>query len=314
MGLGHYCWRFNRDRKRGLLAIWHHYVTLQKALTFRLPDPEDDVPVELHIVTGREYWLLGLWMLSSFFLMTRRSWPVTFHDDGSCDTAVQEGIKKVAPFARFIPRSEADKEVSSRLQNYPKTLSLRQFLPLTLKLLDTGLLCDSPKRLVLDCDMLFFQEPSEILQWETGQKPSSLFLADVADASAIHPSQFEEFLGITPLHNLNSGLCALSQGFLDLPMIEAALARTSLLSAKRWWTIEQTLFAVLAGTRDAKLLPRSYVVSIEKKAPETTIMRHYIGKVRDRFYAEGLARISAALIRNFGRGVVYQTPMRLLEA
>jgi len=304
MSLGHYCWRLNRDRKRGILASWHHYVTLQKALMLRLPDPEDDLPVELHVVTGKEYWLLGLWMLSSFFLTTGRSWPVTFHDDGSCDTDAQKGLKKVAPFARFIPRSEADKEVSSRLQNYPKTLSLRQFLPLTLKLLDTGLLSDRPKRLVLDCDMLFFQEPTAILQWETAQRSSSLFLTDVADASAIPPSQFEEFLGITPLGNLNSGLCALNGGFLDLPVIEDALARTPLLSAKRWWTIEQTLFAVLAGTRSAKLLPATYVVSVEKKAPETAIMRHYIGKVRDQFYAEGLAKISSLLLRTFERGVV----------
>jgi hypothetical protein len=36
-------------------------------------------------------------------------------------------------------------------------------------------------------------------------------------------------------------------------------------------------------------------VSSEKRAPKSTIMRHYIGKVRDSFYAEGLAAVASDL-------------------
>ena len=97
------------------------------------------------------------------------------------------------------------------------------------------------------------------------------------------------------LENLNSGLCALRSDFLDLDLMGRALANTPLIDAPRRWTVEQTLFAILAGQRNSKLLPSRYLVSSEKRATKTTIMRHYVGKVRDSFYAEGLAAVATDL-------------------
>lgn len=301
MSLGRYWWYFNRDRKRGFRASWHYYITLNRALDLRLPRPNTESGAELHLVTGKDYWKLGLWMLASFFHVTQKAWPVVIHDDGSCDSTAYEGIKKVAPFARFIARAEADAELIPQLRPYPKTLELRENLPLSLKLVDTGLLSQGPKRIVLDCDMIFFQTPGELLEWvKNGQLPN-LFLTDVADASAIAPQKIKEELGIDIVQNLNSGLCALSDGFLDINRIEEALQKTKLLNAERFWTVEQTLFAILAGTTASKLLPTNYTVSLEKRAPRTAVMRHYIGKVRDQFYSEGLAKSASALLRAFSR-------------
>jgi hypothetical protein len=301
MSLGRYWWYFNRDRKRGFRASWHYYITLNRALNLRLPPPNAEAGAELHIVTGKDYWKLGLWMLASFFHVTQKAWPIVVHDDGSCDSTVKEAIKKVAPFARFIARTEADAKVGPRLRAYPKTLELRESLPLSLKLIDTGLLAQGPKRIVLDCDMIFFRAPDELLEWTAATEAPNLFLTDVADASAIAPPRIKEQLGIDIVQNLNSGLCALSNGFLDVDRVEEALEKTSLLCAERFWTVEQTLFAILAGTTVAKLLPANYAVSLEKRAPRAAVMRHYIGKVRDRFYSEGLAKSSSTLLRVFSR-------------
>jgi hypothetical protein len=294
MSLGRYWWQFNRERKRGLLGAWHYHRTLDRVLDLRFPNPGSDCATEIHIVTGREYWKLGLWMLASFFYTTKRSWPVTIHDDGSCNASDIASMLTVVPFAKLVSRAEADQQLHKQLRTFPRTHDLRSTFPLLLKLTDTILLKRSAQCLVLDCDLLFFREPVEILAWSSAPE-NNLFLTDIADASAVPPSQINSLLGVKMLENLNSGLCALRSDFLDLDLMERALANTPLIDAPRRWTVEQTLFAILAGQRNSKLLPSRYLVSSEKRATKTTIMRHYVGKVRDSFYAEGLAAVATDL-------------------
>jgi len=294
MSLGRYWWHFNRERKRGLLGVWHYHRTLDRVLDLRFPKPGSDCATEIHIVTGREYWKLGLWMLASFFYTTKRSWPVTIHDDGTCTSSDFASMSAVIPFARIVPRADADQQLGKQLEPFPKTRDLRSTFPLLLKLTDTTLLKRSSQCLVLDCDLLFFKEPFEILTWSSAPE-HNLFLTDIADASAVPPAQINALLGVKMLENLNSGLCALRPDFLDLDLMERALAKTALIDAPRRWTVEQTLFAILAGQRSSRLLPSRYLVSSEKRAPKLTVMRHYIGKVRDSFYAEGLAAVASDL-------------------
>jgi len=54
---------------------------------------------------------------------------------------------------------------------------------------------------------------------------------------------------------------------------------------------------MLCAARHGKggLLPRTYEVSLGKNSAEDAISRHYVGAVRDRFYAEGVKRLSAVL-------------------
>jgi hypothetical protein len=294
MSLGKYWWHFNRERKRGLLGVWHYHRTLNRVLDLRFPKPGSDSDTEIHVVTGREYWKLGLWMLASFFYTTKRSWPVTIHDDGTCSSSDIASMSTVVPFARIVSRADADQHLHKQLEAFPKTHHLRSTFPLLLKLTDTTLLRQSSQCLVLDCDLLFFKEPVEILTWSATAE-HNLFLTDIADASAVPPAQINSLLGVNMLENLNSGLCALRPDFLDLDLMERALTKTALIDAPRRWTVEQTLFAILAGQRSSKLLPSRYLVSSEKRAPKSTVMRHYIGKVRDSFYAEGLAAVASDL-------------------
>ena len=296
---GRLWWLFNRDRRRGIRGAWHYHVTLPKILNVVLPAPGAGPSAEVHLVTGEEYWKLGLWMAASFFHATGRSWPIVIHDDGTCGKDTIAGMRRVIPFARFISRVEADTEIESRLRDFNHIRTLRASYSLLMKLTDTQLLSSASKRLILDCDMLFFRKPSEVLNWAEEPSPPNLFLTDVTDASAVPPEQIQHQLGITLLANMNSGLCALRDGFLDLERIEEALEKTELLRAKRRWTVEQTLFAILAGLQLSRLLPKSYVVSVDRHSPKSAVMRHYIGRVRNQFYSEGLGIVAPTLIHEF---------------
>jgi hypothetical protein len=134
-------------------------------------------------------------MLASFFRATDRSWPVTFHDDGTCTANIREEMGRVASFARFIPRDEADVKTDRNRESFPRLRAFRHVLPLMIKLTDTGFFCDRSNRLVLDCDMIFFPKPSELLHWEAGLTPESFFLRDVVDASVVAPTEIERIPG-----------------------------------------------------------------------------------------------------------------------
>jgi hypothetical protein len=299
---GHVDWRLRRDVRRGLRATWHDYFTLNRVADLCLPEPAKGDNVALHIVIGREYWALGLWMLTSFFDATNRSWPVVFHDDGSCDGQVRRAIANVVPFAKIIDRPEADSQLTEMLKPWPVLLKLRSILPLALKLLDAALLGPPGKRLILDCDMMFFRPPTEILEWAMGAERPNYFLTDVKEASAIPPETIEARVGIKPVSKLNSGICAIAADFINPEFLADAMVKTKLLQAERRWTFEQTLFAIAAARQPSELLPSSYLVSIAAHAPPDIIMRHYIGAVRQRFFAEGLARMSTHLMKRFRAG------------
>jgi hypothetical protein len=296
---GHIWWRLRRDFQRGFSATWHDYFTVDRILQARLPECVGSEMVPLHLVTGKDYWRMGLWMLASFFYVTGQAWPVVVHDDGSCDSQALNGIARVVPSAQILRRREADRLMHKKLKLWPNTLELRNELPLALKLLDVALLGTAERRLILDCDMLFMNRPGEILEWVEDNTKPDLFLEDIRDASAVPPETFREELGFLPIRCLNSGLCAIHTDLVDLELIETAIVKTALLQAPRRWTVEQTLFAVLAANRPSRLLPPSYMVSARAPASQNTIMRHYIGEVRQQFYGEGLSRMASRLLKAF---------------
>jgi hypothetical protein len=82
----------------------------------------------------------------------------------------------------------------------------------------------------------------------------------------------------------------------DFDFCDQALATTSILRGQIW-RVEQTLFA-LCASRHGKggLLPETYEVSLKRRGSPDAIARHYVGAVRDRFYAEGLKRLREQLL------------------
>jgi hypothetical protein len=168
--------------------------------------------------------------------------------------------------------------------------------PLALKLFDMAHFCDEERFLILDSDVLFFRHPREITEWAKESDGSCWFNEDVAEGALITAQQARDRLGIALWERVNSGLCLLARKAVDLELCERALAETDILRG-HIWRVEQTLLA-LCASRHGKggLLPRTYEVSLGKHASSDCVARHYVGAVRDRFFAEGLARLREQLV------------------
>jgi hypothetical protein len=294
---GRLWWQLRRDFKRGWEATHHHYKTLPRIAEWSWPFwNEKPKAVPVHVLTGRDDWQLAAWMLASWFHYTEHAWPVVIHDDGALPAQARDVFPRLFPSVRIIDRREADATIAPLLREFPFCADYRRQHPLALKVFDIPHFAAGDRFLILDSDLLFFSYPREILAWVRSGADECWFNEDTQEGALITAAEAKTELGVKIWPRVNSGLCLLVKKAIDLDLCDRALAQTSI-PRGHVWRIEQTLLMLCAARHGAGgLLPRAYEVSLGKKAAPDAITRHYVGAVRDQFYAEGLKRLRPILL------------------
>lgn len=294
---GYWWWALRRDWRRGIGATVGDRIFAPRIWRWRNPHaaaPTEAMPVA--VVLGRDHLTMAAWMLASWSHATGRNWRIALHDDGSLPEDTGQRFRALGFDLTVVKRSEADALVIPALEPFPQCRAYRKRVPLALKIFDVPLLQVEPRILLLDPDVLFFARPAEILGWvDRADDDSCWFNADVAEASAVSAEEARDRLAVSLWPRVNSGLCLLTRAAIDPAFCERVMGETSILKG-HFWRVEQTLFA-LCASRWARggLLPGTYEVSLGRHAAPGCIARHYVGAVRDRFYAEGIARLRKEL-------------------
>jgi hypothetical protein len=298
---GRVWWLARRDAARGLSATWHDYLTCDGLVggwvNKNATKTPEDVPVCM--LTGEKDLRCALWTLASWFHFTQRNWRVIVHDDGSlrCDQVAM--LKRLWPDIVIRWRSEADDTMQSVMEHFPSARCYRGSHVLALKAFDIPLLSASGPFILLDSDLLFFSEPREILDWVDARDGSCWFNEDVAEANCLTDADIFRKYGFHLWPRVNSGLCLLQPSALNLGEMDRWLDENQALqNSEALWRVEQTLLA-MAASKAGKggLLPRSYEVSLDRRASRDCVMRHYVGAVREHFFGEGIAKLSPVLLR-----------------
>jgi hypothetical protein len=289
--------RLQQDWKRGFTATWHDRFVSHRILTWQNPHshlPQEEVPV--HVLTGSDDWLMACWMLASWFHFTQRNWRVVIHDDGRIPTEARSAFVKMLPNVRGFSAVDADNIVLSALSGHPACREYRLAHPMARKIFDVPILTRADRFIILDSDVLFFRKPEAILRWCADGAGQCWFNRNPRETMPISRSHVREKLGIDMWHRVNSGLCLIDRGAINLDLCERALCDTTLMQ-KRISQVEQTLFAICASARGrGGLLPDEYEVSKAARASPDAVARHYAGSVRQRFYADGMARLKKELL------------------
>jgi len=287
-----------RDVSRGWDASYHDHQTLPRIEEWYWPFwGEQPATVPVHVLTCGKDWRLTAWALASFFHYSELAWPVVIHDDGTLDDDGRAMLESLFDGCRIIRRAEADAVMTKLLRPFPFCADYRMVTPHALKIFDVPHFAENERLIVLDSDVLFFSHPREVVDWASGRNTRECwFIEDAKESALITASEAREELGVKLWNRVNSGLALMQKGALDLDFCDRALALTSLLRGNAE-TIAQTLFA-LCASRVGKggLLPKTYEVSLKRRAAADTIARHYVGEVRDRFYGEGLKRLAGELL------------------
>jgi len=262
---------------------------MRKQVMAQLPGYEimDTQQPPIHLLVCRRDYEMAI--ISAMILnhLGKKGHIFILHDDGSLDNHIENLFHKYLPGSKFIRRSDADVIAEQKLSAYPNLLSLRSANILILKLTDIVLCAKNDRIGYLDADVLFFKYPLEYMQVLKTDSKADFFNRDIADAYVISRHTFANEYGLNLPARINSGLWVMNKNDFDFNLIESWLTDSFLKPFFNDYRLEQTLFAMLAGMSDAGHLPNGYDVNFEKN-PETSICKHYVGRIRYGYELEGL--------------------------
>jgi hypothetical protein len=232
----------------------------------------------LWIVSSGADLLMATWCLKTLLHFSKCKWDVWFADAGGISIKQKKLLEQHFPNIRFAARSDLDDRAKKGLTSYPFSAWLRhirKYAP-ALKLFDPILSLQRGKFLLIDSDVLFFEDPQLLIDLVTGNTDPRV---------TFH-------FNIEPTGTINSGLAVVDLSSFDLNDVESCLARMQS-QRLRGWTIEQDVYTDLATAR-FRPLPSEYAVQpVDDSLHSSLTSCHYIGVCRHQFYRQGVSRLRA---------------------
>lgn len=259
---------------------------------YRLPPmsfANSESSLDIHFLTGRKFWYqtcFCAWSLAQHTELTIR--PVIY-DDGSLERQYQDALLRVFPNAQFFLKQELDERVHQVLPQakFPCLNERRQYYPNIRKLTDIHAGSHGWK-LVLDSDMLFFRQPTLLLEWL--QAPETpCHMVDTETAYGYPQALMESLCGSPVVERLNVGICGLNSSQIDWEKLEY-WCRKLIEECGTHYYQEQALIAMLMAGQPCSVAPeRDYIVmpeGTEVRQPRA-ILHHYVSDSKTWYFRYG---------------------------
>ena len=282
--------RFRQKFGHGLRAAYYRDVVRQRIRHTPPVTDTSDTRCEIHVLTSAQDWLNLIWALKSFYTASRRKYALCIHDDGTVGALQREELCRHFPNARFISRADADANVLPLLKGFPRSLAFRRSNHLSPKVFDFAHYLQSDRMLLVDSDVLFFREPTELLRRiEDPEYRKNSVNADVSSAYTVESAAVKTHTGVQLVECFNSGLGLIHKKSLNLESVEEFLGLPRILEG-HFWRIEQTVYALCSSRFGVELLPPDYDVRLGTGINGSPC-RHYVGAIRHLFYKEGIRHL-----------------------
>jgi len=289
MSLGGLVLKFRQKYEHGLPTAYYRDVVRSRILATHPIIGTHDRTCEIHVLTSAKDWLNLVWTLKSFYKYSKRLYALCIHDDGTLTSDHLSSLHHHFPDAKIIDRPTADAKSIELLEPYPHCLEFRKTNPLSLKVFDFLAYLESDRMLLLDSDVLFFSEPTALLQRiEDSSYRFNSVNGDIKSCYTVDPSAVQDKCGFTVIERFNSGLGLIHKESLNLDWIEEFLQLPEIIG--HFWLIEQTLYALCSSKFGVQLLPDPYNVRLDLGI-QGSPSRHYVGKIRHLMYGEGISHL-----------------------
>lgn len=144
-------------------------------------------------------------------------------------------------------------------------------------------------RLLLDSDVMFFKSPVLLREIVAKGAHCNWFNRDISSSYCLQERQAVQLIGRPLIERLNAGLALIHRESVLLEKCDSYLAACDFVS--RPWLIEQTLHAMFSTAFGASHLPQEYELTLERRAKSSSISKHYVGRMTEMFYLDGLATL-----------------------
>lgn len=287
---GRFAYSIRRRFGHGLKAAWFRDVVRPRILKSMPIEADDRSHCEIHVLTSATDWLNLLWALKSFYLVADRRYALCIHDDGTLDESIRNQLVHHFPLARILGHEESKKQVLASLCGKTLCQKFRANNHLAPKVFDFRFYLEADRMLLLDSDVLFFDEPTELLnRIEDPHYNKNSVNADIQSAYTVDPGVVLEHCNVSLVPNFNSGLGLIHKRSLNLEWVEEFLALPNIHG--HFWRIEQTLYALCSSRFGVELLPNPYSVFVDRPRIDEPV-RHYVGEIRHLMYSEGIRQLA----------------------
>lgn len=255
----------------------------------------DDVEIRV-LCQKKDLWML-VWSLRSFLFYSQIQPHIFVHDDGSLDQESAKLLEAKFPGLMVITQKMADEFIAAQSNISDQVRGFRNNgHKLIYKLVDIFLMSQAEKVIVLDSDILFFNKPTELIEFINKTRPDLDALISRHDGDydlKLTKSYIEKYnLAAKGTSHMNSGLIIFKRAKLHTQNLNEYFENT--LRATSDYFVEMTGWASLISQLSFKFLPPERY-KIKGPPDENTVMKHFTSPRRYELYAYGIDMIRSAI-------------------
>ena len=239
--------------------------------------------LSIYFLTGKKYLYQTLFCIQSLVKHSDEKFSFILVDDGSFNKGLISRIHRQLPGSTIITQEmiaqNLEKYLPERL--YPYLHHKRKEYPHIKKLTDIHTIPDNPFKLVLDSDMLFWDEPKEIINWlKNPDRP--LHMVDCDKSYGYSAELMEALCGARVRPLINVGAIGLNISQINWNHIEHWTKTLEEKEGKTYF-LEQALSAMIIGNDNSVILnPGDYIVNPNEEAKG--VLHHYVDLSKEFYF------------------------------
>lgn len=243
--------------------------------------------LSVHVLTCHRDIVMLTWSLASYYRVGKVFGELFIHDDGSLTGEDKVTIRRLFPHAQLVDTRLFLDDYKEELAPYPLIREWRakpRFFLLK-KLIDQYFVSQKSLRLVIDSDLLWFAQPSDLEKmFESWQAPT-LMMQNNTPA----PVFFRDGTAVDErVASFNSGIVLYHRDSFNLERLAEYFSRVDESDARNVHFIEQAAFAYCLDNLSALSVEQYH---IKGGLTGKTIVKHYTSPRRPLLYIEGLPRL-----------------------
>lgn len=258
------------------------------------PVPSYPDGLAIYFLTGSKFIYQTLFCIRSLKKHSSNKFKFIMVDDGSFSVALIDRIRKQLPEAEIITKEVIDQNLEERLPEttYPMLRKKRREYPHIKKLIDIHTLNTGGWKLVLDSDMLFFNDPIEVFRWLKNPR-QPLHMIDCTESYGYSLPLMEQLCGTKIPEQANVGAIGLNSDTINWAELENWVIALEEQEGRSYY-LEQALSAMLLAGQDCIVLDKDkYIVNPNEKAISsgTGILHHYVDLSKKGYYTEAWRKV-----------------------
>jgi len=252
---------------------------------------EDGYPV--YFLTGKKYLFQTLYCIKSLVNVSSEKFKFILVDDGTFDLAFIKKIEHQIQNVVIITQEIISKNLIAALpkDQFPMLHKKRAEYPHIKKLTDIHTLGGNWK-IVLDSDMLFWDTPSDLINWLKAPD-CNIYMQDCVESYGYSQLLMEKLCGKSVPKQVNVGIIGLNSGDINWGNIETWCKNLEENEGTSYY-LEQAITAMhLSGKTGIALSPQKYIVNPSASEVEKAngVLHHYVDISKAQYFNKAWKKI-----------------------